>query len=113
MSNVKDVKSKKKTITLMDGVERTLCYDLNAMAEMEDKYGTVDDAFKALEGNSIKAVRFMLWAGLVHDDPSLTEQQVGSLIDVAYLHELMTSLGEAFEADMPDQKEAVEQNPNL
>lgn len=101
MSNVKDVKAKTVKITLSDGVERTVKFDLNAMAELEDRYGSVDEAFAMLDKNSIKAVRFILWAGLVHEDPNLTEQKVGSLIDMQYMQELMSSLGNAFGADMP------------
>lgn len=104
MANVKDVKNKVVKITLQDGVERTLRYDLNAMAEMEDRYGTVDAAFEAMDNNSIKAVRFVLWAGLIHEDPNLTEQKVGSLIDMQYLQELMGTVGEAFSADLPVQE---------
>lgn len=110
MSNVKDMKAKDVKLTLSDGVERTLKYDLNAMAEMEDRYGTVEDAFKALDTNSIKAVRFILWAGLIHEDESLTERQVGSLIDMNYLKELMSTLGDAFNADLPVEEKAIEGN---
>lgn len=101
MANVKDVKSKAVKITLTDGVERTIKFTLNAMAELEDRYGSVDEAFKQLDNNSIKAVRCILWAGLIHEDPDLTEQQVGNLIDIQYMQELMASLGDAFNADMP------------
>lgn len=102
MANVKDVKSKAVKITLTDGVERTIKFTLNAMAELEDRYGSVEEAFKQLDNNSIKAVRCILWAGLIHEDPDLTEQQVGNLIDIQYMQELMASLGEAFDADMPE-----------
>lgn len=102
MANVKDVKSKAVKITLTDGVERTIKFTLNAMAELEDRYGSVDEAFRQLDNNSIKAVRCILWAGLIHEDPDLTEQQVGNLIDIQYMQELMASLGEAFDADMPE-----------
>lgn len=101
MSNVKDVKSKDIKITLNDGVERTIKFTLNALAELEDRYGSVDEAFKQLDNNSIKAVRCILWAGLIHEDPELTEQQVGNLIDIQYMQELMTSLNDAFDSDMP------------
>lgn len=110
MSNVKDMKAKDVKIKLSDGVERTLKYDLNALAEMEDKYGSVDAAFAALDTNSIKAVRFVLWAGLIHEDENLTERQVGSLIDLRYLNDLMGTLGEAFTEDLPVAPEAVEGN---
>lgn len=115
MSNLNDVRGKVTTVTLKDGVERALVYDLNAMAEMEDRYGSVDAAFEKLDQNSIKAVRFMLWAGLIHAEPELTEKQVGSLIDISFLQELTNSLGEAFSNDMPvpetPQLEAT--NPNV
>lgn len=102
MANVKDIKSKPVKITLTDGIERTLRYTLNAMAEMEDKYGTVDAAFAELDKGSIKAVRFILWAGLIHEDPKLTEQQVGNLIDVQYLQDLMNTMGTALDSDLPN-----------
>lgn len=101
MARVKDVKSKPVKITLRDGVEREIRFTLNAMAELEDKYGSVEAAFKALEKNSIKAVRFVLWAGLMHEDPELTEMQVGNLIDTTYMQELMGSVNTAFNGDMP------------
>lgn len=113
MSNVKDIKSKEVKITLNDGVERTLKFDLNAMAELEDKYGTVDAAFEQLDKNSIKALRFILWAGLVHEDASLTEMQVGSLIDMKLMQEVAGTLGKAFEADMPTVQQTEESNPNV
>lgn len=121
MANVKDVKAKAVKITLTDGVERTIKFTLNAMAELEDRYGSVDEAFKQLDNNSIKAVRCILWAGLIHEDPDLTEQQVGNLIDIQYMQDLMASLGSAFDADMPapeklpentDTKLDGSQNPN-
>lgn len=102
MSNVKDIKSKDIKITLNDGVERTIKFTLNALAELEDRYGSVDEAFKQLDNNSIKAVRCVLWAGLIHEDPELTEQQVGNLIDIQYMQELMTSLNDAFDSNMPE-----------
>ena len=108
MANVKDVKSKAVKITLTDGVERTIKFTLNAMAELEDRYGSVEEAFKQLDNNSIKAVRCILWAGLIHADPDLTEQQVGNLIDIQYMQELMASLGEAFDADMPEPEKLPE-----
>lgn len=107
MSNLKDVRPKVQTITLRDGVERELRFTLNAMAELEDKYGSVDKAFEQLENNSFKAVRFILWAGLIDNDPTLTEQKVGSLIDMNDLGELMKTLTASMNADMPEPEEAT------
>ena len=112
MSNLNAAKPRVKTITLNDGVEREIKFTLNAMAELEDRYGSVENAFKALESNSIKAARCILWAGLLHTDEGLTEQQVGNLIDLDILNEVMESMTEAMGNDMPDKKEGAQQLPN-
>ena len=107
--NVSAVKRKDTSITLSDGVERHLKFDLNALAEIEDKFGTVDAGFEELDKGSIKAVRFILWAGLVHEDENLTEQKVGSLIDIQYLQEIMNSMGSAMQNDLPEKTNASAQ----
>lgn len=112
MSNVNDAKSKGTPITLNDGVERELSFTLNALAEMEERYGSVDAAFEALDAGSIKAVRFVLWAGLMHTDDNLTERQVGNLIDTKCMADIMKQLSAAFENDMPDKSGEGASNPN-
>ncbi len=115
MSNLADVKNKTVKITLNDGVERTIKFTLNALAELEDKFGSVQAAFDKLEKeNSMKALRTILWAGFLHESPNLTEREVGNLIDIAYMTELVESLGTAFESDMAQDQTSVEgpQVPN-
>ncbi len=115
MSNLADVKSKTVKITLNDGVERTIKFTLNALAELEDKFGSVQAAFDKLEKeNSMKALRAILWAGFLHESPNLTEREVGNLIDIAYMAELAESIGIAFEGDMVQDQTSVEgpQVPN-
>jgi hypothetical protein len=72
------------------------------MAELEEKYGSVDVAFKAIDDGSIKAARFVLWAALMEAQPDLTEKQVGSLIDVQLMKDIMESVSGALAEDMPD-----------
>jgi hypothetical protein len=101
MSNLADVKNKTVKITLNDGVEREIKFTLNALAELEDKFGSVQAAFDKLEKqNSMKALRTILWAGFLHKEPNITEQQVGNLIDLAYMQDLTASLNKAFEQDL-------------
>lgn len=100
MANVDLVKRKPVTIILSDGKERHLKYTLNALVEIEDKYGTVDAGFELLDKGSIKAARFILWAGLIHEDPELTEIEVGSLMDMAYMQELMQTMSSAMKSDV-------------
>lgn len=113
MSNLRDAKPRVKTITLNDGVEREIRFTLNAMAELEDRYGSVDAAFKALDSGSIKAARCVLWAGLLDSDETLTEQQVGKLIDIQLMNKIMEDLGDALSEDMPAKDEATGEAASL
>ena len=99
MSNLHDARPARKTIILTDGVEREIRFTLNAMAELEDRYGSVDAAFAEMNKGSIKAIRFVLWAALIEGSPELTERQVGSLIDTQYLQQVMDTMTEALGED--------------
>lgn len=116
MAKVSDVKRKDIPITLSDGKPRYLKFTLNSFAELEDKFGSVDIAFEKLEKeNSMKALRAVLWAGLLHEDPPLSEQEVGGLIDIAYMQDLVSTIGGVLEQDLPepeDELKLVDKNPN-
>ena len=102
MSNVADVKPKKRTVDLGDGVEREVVLSLNAMAELEDKYGSIDNAFEKIKKGSIATIRFLLWCVLVPDgDTDLTEREIGKLIKLDNIQEIMTSVMDALEDQMP------------
>jgi hypothetical protein len=100
MANLNKVQHKPVKITLNDGVEREINFTLNAMALLEEKYGSVDNAFALLDKHSVIALRYILWAGLRKTSPELTEEQVGDLIDTVYLQDLMESMGTALSADV-------------
>lgn len=102
MANLKQVRRNKIKVVLSDGVERELKFSLNAMADLEDKYGTVDNAFKELEEGHITAVRYILWAALRDDDESLTERQVGGLIELSSIGDIMKAMNSAATGDMPE-----------
>ena len=74
MSNLDQVREKNVTLNV-GGKDRILKYDLNAMAELEDVYGDLDGIQAALSSFSSKALRKFLWAGLIHEDPNLTEKE--------------------------------------
>jgi hypothetical protein len=113
MANVKRVKRQPIYIEL--DKKRQLKFTLNAMAELEDKYGTIDDAMKKLDSGSMKAIRFMLWAGLMHEDDALTETQVGDMLEMQDLQEIAEKLNKTMGIDLPDdgqREELNKTNPN-
>ncbi|MHB8171210.1 MAG: hypothetical protein ACYDG6_06675 [Thermincolia bacterium] len=81
--------------------QRTLRFDLNALILLEEKFG--DITFLPLDGKNIKlsAVRTLLWVGLVHEDESLTEKEVGSWIDLNNMHQITLKVMEAYKTCMP------------
>lgn len=105
--SVKDVRVKAIPVGNLGGKERSIKYDLNAFAELEEHYGSVDKAMEELEQGSIKAVRVMLWAGLIHEElddkgiPMITPKLVGSWIGIGDLEELSTKIYAAMESVAP------------
>lgn len=101
MADAKDLKQKPKIIDLGDGVERECDFTLNAMAELEEKYGSVDACFTKLQENSFTAVRFVLWAMFGADDSVITEKEIGKLLTVKNMGDVLGQMLEVFQEAMP------------
>ena len=110
MANIKKLRREPIVIDIGDGVERTLRYTLNSFALIEEKYGTIDKAMEALSSGSIVTIRFVLWAGLIHEDENLTEHYVGSQIDLSDLEDLAEKMNKAMMGDLPQDNEVVSPN---
>ena len=84
-------------------------FDLNAMAELEDIFGTLQIAIAELKKKKLKAVRSFLYAVLKSTDESLTEFEVGKLIDMnnfTSIEKAITKLiNNAFEEGENDEKD--------
>jgi hypothetical protein len=104
VAGIQKVRRAPVKIDIGDGQERHLRYTLNSFALLEEKYGTMDKAMEALESGSIIAIRYILWAGLIHEDENLTEHYVGSQIDLANLEAIAEKMNEAMMGDLPQDK---------
>lgn len=104
---------KPKPVTIQLDKERSLLFDLNSFAEIEEIYGSVEEAMAALEKGSLKAVRAILWAGLIHEDVSLTLQRVGAMITLPELPLISESIKQAFEESMPAEMLEEVGSPNV
>lgn len=102
--NLQDVKRTTEFALNLDK-PRTIKFDLNAFALLEEEYGSIGAAMEALEGGSIKAIRTVLWAGLVHEEmdedfnPKISKAYVGSLLTMDMLGECTKALMQAFTMD--------------
>lgn len=80
----------------LGGKERRPRYDLNSIAEIGERLGItvrLDNIGGDLLGKELplKALRTILWAGLVYEDESLTEQEVGSWVTQDNVAEVLES----------------------
>lgn len=106
--------------------ERHLLFSLNAIDEMQDKFGGFDRLDTVLSGkDSIKNLRWLLTVllneGAEDDEEPLTEKQVGKLIHTGNFAEVKTAIFKAFsmgnngtpespEQDGEDDEEDIEKN---
>ena len=99
------------TVSLTLDIERTLKYDLNAFAEIEEVYGSMQQAFAAMQAGSMKAARTLLWAGLLHEDEKLTPRKVGALVTLDNMNPVMDAISEALLEAMPEDDTAEPEGP--
>ena len=96
---------------------RTLLFNLNAMIAFGEATGKnlMDGTFDS-KSMSLRDLRAMLWACLTHEDETLTEKEVGSLITPDNMVRVTSALKEAFEVAMPESEgkgvPLVEKPPN-
>lgn len=123
MANLKSVKQAPINVELGDKV-RTIQFDMNAYAVLEDRYGSVDAAMSQLEKGRMKDLGIMLWAGLIHEEVTsfdeetgeptgynITPYQVRSWIkSPAEFEEIGKKLSDALAANLPEVNEEEVKN---
>lgn len=116
VSNLHEIRQKegKYFIGEYGGKERYICFDLNAFAEIEERFGSMDKAQERLSSGSMKDIRTVMWLGLIWDeaeiDPAtgeptkynLSEYQVGSWLNTSNLGDVVTQLQAAMSGALPD-----------
>jgi hypothetical protein len=117
MAQIQDLRPKIVKIDL-GGKERVIKFDLNAYAELENRFGSVEKAMNILQEGSLVGLRTILWAGLIHDeaviDPrtgeptsyNVTPFMVGSWIEPTEMQSVSIKLSEAILATLPANQRA-------
>lgn len=80
-------------IELADG-EYTLVYKTNACCKIEEVV-TDKSVWEAASSSKITDIRAVLWAGLLHENPNITIERVGTLMDGINLIDLRDNIVEA------------------
>lgn len=93
-----------RTVPIQLDRARNLKYDLNAYVVLQERHGI--NMFEPTErAESPVMVRAILWAGLVHEDPTLTLERVGEWVDLGNYAEVSRCLAEAM---LQSRKQRVE-----
>lgn len=122
MSKLKDIRNTNPVTIDLNGKEYTMKYDLNAFAELESRFGNIQKAMQEMESGSMKSIRTILWAGLIHAEAvidkvtgeptgyDITPFQVGSWISADMLPIVSERIALAMGADIPDIEKIPEVN---
>ncbi|MFG3611444.1 hypothetical protein [Rummeliibacillus stabekisii] len=87
-----------KTATVMiNGEEKKLAYPVGALIKLETQYGIkMADLGKDGNSESLDVILKMIWAGLIHENPELTVDELGFMIDITELPEIAAKFGDIF-----------------
>ena len=94
------------------GRDRYMRFDANALATLGERLGIkirLGHFQEDLMGTPLplSAVRTLVWAGLLHEDAAVTEQQVGSWLDDENAAEVMAAFFSRFGGTSPQAQEAL------
>jgi hypothetical protein len=98
----------------LGGQTRYMCFSLNAMVDVEERFGGVEKLPEAFEGPTrLKNIRWLLTLllneGREEDSPELSEREVGRMINGANLkdvtHAIFASMRRANNGDEPVSEE--------
>ncbi|MUV39479.1 hypothetical protein JNUCC1_03357 [Lentibacillus sp. JNUCC-1] len=104
----RDLQHEPEEVIITLDKERTFRLDLNAYFEIDMLYEDKQKTYHHVEADLLQmrpyAVRAFLWAGLLHEDPELTLEEVGKHIDIHNIQEYATVIYEIILGDQPETK---------
>ena len=90
----------------LSGKEFEVKFDLNALCNLQDKFGDISKAFNGLEQRDFKKIRSLLHVGLANgENIQITEEEVGSFITMKNISTVTDALTQAFSDAMPSTDE--------
>jgi hypothetical protein len=128
MSNANSIKNKAQEVKIGDQTYK-IRFTLNSFIELEDMYGSLDNAFEAFKGEvvkdketglpvmiadpddaskkvekvniSFKVIRNILYAGLIADQ-EITKEEVGNLLTPGNMEEILPKVNKALLNSLPE-----------
>ena len=117
MSNIEDLCYEGEDITLK-GKKRTLLYTNKGMKILARKFGTVmkgpnslTEINSEMDEDTLDKVAILLHAGLVHEDPELTLDDVDNMINFGTMAYCIETITRAVEKSLPQVVGNVQSQP--
>jgi len=126
MSKAKNVRVKPVKL-MIDNETYLIKYDFNAFIELEEIYGSIEEAMGAVQGEvikdkdgksiyikddegkkvekrkfSLKAMRDFLWAGMLFGNDEITKREVGKLLEFGNFQYMIERMMSAITAGLPE-----------
>jgi hypothetical protein len=80
---------------------RTLILSFNAFCKAEEVTG-IPFLVEQPQFSSLSTVRALFWAGLLHEDPTLTLEQAGDFIEEVGMDTILDAVMKAYGVSMPE-----------
>lgn len=88
------MKNKRMIAVELDGKERNLYFNLNSLELIEDLTGC--SMAEVTQNLTMKTLKVLVYAGLVHEDKKLTVEAVGDMIGFDEIPKVSEAIGKAF-----------------
>ena len=92
---------------ILGGKTYHLCFDFNAIVRAEKETG-LNLLRAALEAVNATNIRGLLWASLLHENPTLTIEHVGSFINYRNIAIINDAVRTAWFGSIPEPEEGAE-----
>lgn len=104
-----DLRHEPKEVEIELDKKRTLRFDLNAYSELDLEYEDKNRTYHQIEKDVLRArpyaIKAFLWAGLLHEEPELTLQDVGRMVSDKDIGYVLDKIYTAILDDYPKHKE--------
>ena len=141
MSNAKSVRAKEGKINI-EGKDYIVKFTMNSFIELEEEFGSIDEAMDAIRGipvvdsegkpviqivkdpetgketkeqkrkMSLKAIRKFLYVGLISKQPELKETDVGDIITLSNMGEIIKAITDTMADSLPQDNEGDDNQKN-
>lgn len=98
----------------LGGKTRHIRFTFNALVALEEELGIpISEIGEIMSGSvSLTNLRRLVWAGLIHEDKDLTQEQVGEFLGLVDIGDLAEKLAKAFEAAFPSGEDNEKKEPS-